>query len=59
MGLSLLGEIRRVEPIATVMRRLEWFQHVKTYNKRRAETDNIAAVADMKMPRERPRLEGT
>ena len=36
-----------VEAIATVMRRgsLEWFGHVK----RRGETENIRAVAEMKM----------
>ena len=36
-----------MEAIATVMRRrrLEWFGHVK----RRGETENIRAVAEMKM----------
>ena len=66
MGVSLLEHRRneeileeaRVEPIATVMRRrrLEWFGHVK----RRGETENIRAVAEMKMegtrPRGRPKL---
>ena len=47
-----------MEPIATVMRRrmVEWFGHVK----RRDETENIRAVAYMKMegkdPRGRPKL---
>ena len=34
-----------MEPIAMVMRRLEWFEHVK----RRDETENIRAVVEMKM----------
>ena len=43
---DILAEAK-VEPIATVMRRrrLEWFGHVK----RRDETENIRAVAEMKM----------
>ena len=43
-----------MEPIATVMRRrrMEWFVHVK----RRHETENIRAVADMNMEGKRPRL---
>ena len=47
-----------MESIAMVMRkrRLEWFRHVK----RRDETENIKAIAEMKMegkrPRGRPRL---
>ena len=55
MGLSLLEhrineeilEETKVEAIATAMRRrrLEWFGHVK----RRGETENILAVAEMKM----------
>ena len=55
MGVSLLEHRRneeileeaKVEPIVTVMRRrrLEWFGHVK----RRDETENIRAVAEMKM----------
>ena len=50
-----------MEPIATVMRRrrLERFGHVK----RRDETENIRAVAEMKMegksPRERQSCGGT
>ena len=64
MGVSLLEHRRneeileeaKVEQIATVMRRLEWFGHVK----RRDETENIRAVVKMKMggkrPRERPQL---
>ena len=42
-----------VELIATVMRRrrLEWFGHIK----RRDETENIRAVAEMKMEGKRPR----
>ena len=42
-----------MEAIATVMRRrrLEWFGHVK----RRGETENIRAVAEMKMEGKRPR----
>ncbi len=40
-------EEAKVEVIATVMRRirLEWYGHVK----RRGETENIHAVAEMKM----------
>ena len=40
-------EEAKVEAITTVMRRgrLEWFGHVK----RRGETENIHAVAEMKM----------
>ena len=66
-GVSLLEHRRneeileeaKVEPIALVMRRwLEWFGHVK----RRYETENIRAVAEMKMdgkrPRGRPKLRG-
>ena len=51
-------EEAKVEPIATVMRRrrLEWFGHVK----RRHETENSRAVAEMKMEgkrcRGRPKL---
>ena len=51
-------EETKVEAIASVMRqrRLEWFGHVK----RRGETENIRAVAEMKMegtrPRGRPKL---
>ena len=46
-------EEANVEAIATVMRqrRLEWFGHVK----RRGETENIRAVAEMKMEGKRPR----
>ena len=61
MGVSLLEHRRneeilekaKVEAIATVMRwrRLEWFGHVK----RRVETENIRAVAEMKMEGKRPR----
>ena len=61
MGVSLLEHRRneeileeaKVEPIATVMRRrrLEWFRHVK----RRNETENIRAVAEMKMEGKRPK----
>ena len=61
MGVSLLEHRRNeeileeanVEAIATVMRRrrLEWFGHVK----RRGETENIRAVAEMKMEGKRPR----
>ena len=42
-----------MEAIATVMRRrrLEWFGHVKM----RGETENIRAVAEMKMEGKRPR----
>ena len=40
-----------MEPIAMVMRRLEWFEHVK----RRDETENIRAVAEMMMEGKRPR----
>ena len=63
MGVSLLEHRRneeeaKVEAIATAMRRgrLEWFGHVN----RRGETENIRAVAEMKMegklPRGRPKL---
>ena len=65
MGVSLLEHRRnekileeaKVEQIATVTRRrLEWFGHIK----RREETENTRAVAEMKMegkrPRERPKL---
>ena len=66
MGVSLLEHRRneeileeaKVEAIATIMRRrrLEWFGHVKG----RDETENIQAVAEMKMegkrPRRRPKL---
>ena len=41
-----------VEPLAMVMRRLEWFRHVK----RRDETENIRVVVKMKRPRGRPKL---
>ena len=61
MGVSLLEHRRneeileeaKVEAIATVMRRrkLEWFGHVK----RRGETENIRAVAEMQMEGKRPR----
>ena len=61
MGVSLLEHWRneeilkeaKVEPIATVMRRrrLKWFRHVK----RRGETENIRAFAEMKMEGKRPR----
>ncbi len=58
MGVSLLEHRRneeeaKVEAIATVMRRrkLEWFGHVKI----RDETENIRAVAEMKMEGKRPR----
>ena len=60
MGVSLLEHRRneileeaRVEPIVIVMRcrRLEWFGHVK----RRDETGNIRAVAEMKIEGKRPR----
>ena len=46
-------EEAKMEAIATVMRRrrLEWFGHVK----RRGETENIRAVAEMKMEGKRPR----
>ena len=46
-------EEAKVEAIATVMiwRRLEWFGHVK----RRSETENIRAVAQMKMEGKHPR----
>ena len=42
-----------MEAIATVMRRrrLEWFGHIK----RRGETENIRAVAELKMEGKRPR----
>ena len=60
MGVRLLEHWRNeileeanMEAIATVMRRrrLEWFGHVK----RRGETENIRAVAEMKMEGKRPR----
>ena len=59
MGVSLLEHRRneeileeaKVEQIATVMRRLEWFGHVK----RRYETENSRAVVEMKMEGKRPR----
>ena len=61
MVLSLLEHRRKeeileeanVETIATIMRRrrLEWFGQVK----RRDETENIRAVAEMKMKGKRPR----
>ena len=61
MGTSLLEHRRNeeileeanVEPIAMVMRRrrLEWFGHLK----RRHETENIRAVAEMTMVEKRPR----
>ena len=43
----------KMDAIATVMRRrrLEWFGHVK----RRGGTENIRAVAEMKMEGKRPR----
>ena len=44
--------IARVEPIAMVMRRLEWFGHGN-------ETENIKAVVRMKMERKRPRGRST
>ena len=41
-----------MEPMATVMRRrLEWFGHIN----RRYDTENIRAVAEMKMEGKRPR----
>ena len=61
MGVSLLEHQRneileeaKVEAIATGKRRrrLEWFGHVK---RRRGETENIRAVAEMKMEWKRPR----
>ena len=65
MGVSLLEHRRneeileeaKVEAIATVMRRrrLEWFRHVK----REVETENIRAVAEMKMEGKRPRRRPT
>ena len=61
MGVSLLEHRRneeileeaKVDAIAKAMerRRLEWFGHVK----RRGETENIRAVAEMKMEGKRPR----
>ena len=49
-------EEANVEPIAMVMRRLQWFGHVK----RRDETENIRAAVEMKMEgkhcRGRPKL---
>ena len=61
MGVSLLEHRRneeileeaRVEPIAMVMRRrrLEWFGHIK----RRDGTEDIRAVAELKMDGKRPR----
>ena len=44
-------EEARVEPIAMVMRRLEWFGHIK----RRDDTEHIRAVASMEMEEKRPR----
>ena len=46
-------EEARVVPLVMVMRRrrLEWFGHVK----RRDKTDNIRAVAEIKMEGKRPR----
>ena len=46
-------EEAKVEPIASVMRRrmLQWFGHIK----RGDETENIRAVAEMKMDEKRPR----
>ena len=45
-----------MEPIVLVIRRLEWFGHVKSTD----ETENVRAVVEMKMegkrPRGRPRL---
>ena len=38
-------EEARVEPMAMVMRRLEWFGHVERID----ETENIRAVVEMKM----------
>ena len=48
---EILEEVK-VKPIATVMRqrRLEWFGHIK----RTDETENIRAVAEMKMEGKRP-----
>ena len=59
MGVSLLEHRRNEEileeaklvPIAMVMRRLEWFGHVK----RRDKIANIRAVAEMRMEGKRPR----
>ena len=51
--MSEILEEAKVELIAMVMRRLEWFGHVK----RRDETENIRAVVEMKM--EGKRLTGT
>ena len=59
IGVSLLEHRRNeeileeasVEPIAMVMRRLEWFGYIK----RRDETENIRAVVEMKMEGKRPR----
>ena len=59
MGVSLSEHRRneeilqeaKVEQIATVMRRLDWSDHVK----RRYETENIRAVVEMKMEGKRPR----
>ena len=47
---SNILEEARVEPIAMVMRRLQWFGHV-----RRDETENSQAVAETKMEVKRPR----
>ena len=60
MGVSLLEHRikkilveAKVDPITTAMRRrrMEWFVHIK----RRDATENILAVADMKMEGKRPR----
>ena len=59
MGVSLLEHRRneileeaKLELIAMVMRRrLEWFGHIKSSE----ETENIRAVAEMKMEGKRPR----
>ena len=59
MGVSLLEhrrneeilELAGVEPIAMVMRRMDWFGHVK----RRYETENIREVVEMKMEGKHPR----
>ena len=52
-GNEEIVEEAKVEPIAPVMRRirLEWFGHIK----RRDETENIRAVAEMKMEGKRSR----
>ena len=58
MGVSLLEHRRneileeaKMEPVAMVMRRLEWFGQVK----RRDETENIQSVVEIKMEGKRPR----